>query len=342
MNIKIVSRVFLTFLLCGFIVGAKHGSHSPANSRHQSNSQKKAAPPQNEEEEEESIEDVDEDKIDEIVEDGDQNLVIIFYDARNRCPTCAASLRELEEIDDDLENAHIEVVKTDDKNVARELGVHTFPALVFYRRKNPILYDGDFSDSEVVLRWVRSHEEVATADLTDNDFEDRTDTASPNEGALDWFVMFYNEKDAECNSHIAVWETVAHKLRGLVNVGKVDIDENDDVAQRFKVDEDDDCPTFLLFHRARMYRYKGSARDVKSFLNFAMHKFKEQRGHKVPDPPTLLEEIYEDIKEELEDMVEDGNIVMMSVLGGVGAIVFGLIVFWCLKAFRSKKSAKQE
>ena len=63
-------------------------------------------------------------------------------DTKNRCPTCGESLRELEEIDDDLEAVGIEVVKTDDKNVARELGIHTFPALVYFRRRNPILYDG--------------------------------------------------------------------------------------------------------------------------------------------------------------------------------------------------------
>ena len=54
----------------------------------------------------------------------------------------------------------LQVVKTDDRSVARELGVTTFPSLVYYRRKNPITYDGDFKDSETVLRWLRSHEEV--------------------------------------------------------------------------------------------------------------------------------------------------------------------------------------
>ncbi len=34
-------------------------------------------------------------------------------------------------------------MKTDDKNVAKELGIHTFPALVYYRRRNPVLYDGE-------------------------------------------------------------------------------------------------------------------------------------------------------------------------------------------------------
>lgn len=39
---------------------------------------------------------------------------------------------------------HLKVVKTDDRGVARELGIATFPALVYFRRKNPITYDGKF------------------------------------------------------------------------------------------------------------------------------------------------------------------------------------------------------
>lgn len=68
---------------------------------------------------------------------------MISDDKDTKCPHCKEALKELEEIDDDLESAgYIEVVKTDDRKVARELGIHTFPALVYFRRKNPILYDG--------------------------------------------------------------------------------------------------------------------------------------------------------------------------------------------------------
>lgn len=48
---------------------------------------------------------------------------------------------------------------------------------------------GDFKDSDAILRWLRSHEEVVTWVLTDDNFEDYTDSYSPDEGALDWFVM---------------------------------------------------------------------------------------------------------------------------------------------------------
>ncbi|KAK5966591.1 Thioredoxin domain-containing protein, partial [Trichostrongylus colubriformis] len=111
-------------------------------------------------------------------------------EAKSHCPSCSEALSEVEEIDDDIEaTGYVQVVKTDDRSVARDLGIVTFPSLVYYRRKNPILYDGEFKDSEEVLRWIRSHEEVVTWDLTDDNFESRTDSHSPDEGTLDWFVM---------------------------------------------------------------------------------------------------------------------------------------------------------
>jgi len=219
--------------------------------------------------------------------------------------------------------------------VARELGIHVFPALIYYRRKNPILYDGEFSDSETILKWIRAHEYVATEELDDDDFEEKTDSFSPSEGALDWFVMFYNSKHEECNAYVPVWETVAHKLRGIVHIGKVDIAESDDVAERFHID-DDDCPSFLFFRRGKMYRYKDTARDAKSFVNFALFKFKETRGHRVPDPPTLLEGLYEDVKEEIQEKLGEHTNAVLAVGGSLLVTTIIGVAVWATRSLRSR------
>ncbi|VDL76029.1 unnamed protein product [Nippostrongylus brasiliensis] len=253
------------------------------------------------EDDDNSIDDVDEDKIDEILRDASRNLVIFFYDGKSQCPTCTEALSE--------------VVKTDDRSVARDLGIVTFPSLVYYRRKNPILYDGGFKDSEEVLRWLRSHEEVVTWDLTDDNFEAKTDSHSPDEGTLDC----YDADEPPCNSFLPLWETVAHKLRGLVHVGKVETSVNDDVTDRFHIDEHE-CPTFLLFHRGKMYRYKETAKDVRTLTNFAMFKFKEQRGMS------------------LDRLFKDDN-QMMSVVG-VGGLILIVAVTLIIKAYRIKQQDK--
>uniref|UniRef100_A0A914EKZ8 Uncharacterized protein n=1 Tax=Acrobeloides nanus TaxID=290746 RepID=A0A914EKZ8_9BILA len=60
-------------------------------------------PPGYQGEHEFSIEDVDEDKITEILRDATKNLVVFFYDGRVKCPGCGDALSEVEEIDDDIE-----------------------------------------------------------------------------------------------------------------------------------------------------------------------------------------------------------------------------------------------
>ncbi|VDO76452.1 unnamed protein product [Heligmosomoides polygyrus] len=97
------------------------------------------------------------------------------------------------------------------------------------------------------------------------------------------------------------------KLRGLVHVGKVETSVNDDVTDRFHVDENE-CPTFLLFHRGKMYRYKESAKDVRTLTNFALFKFKEQRGMRVPEPPTAIEHVYEYTKEKIIDIMRQAGL----------------------------------
>lgn len=42
------------------------------------------------------------------------------------------------------------------------------------------------------------------------------------------------------------------------------------------------------FHNGKMYRYVDPALDIKSFVAFALHRYKEQRGHRIPEPPTAL------------------------------------------------------
>ncbi|VDD93034.1 unnamed protein product [Enterobius vermicularis] len=190
----------------------------------------------------------------------------------------------------------------------------------------------EFKDSEVVLRWLRSHDEVVTWDLTDDNFEEKTHSYSPNEGALDWFVMFYNAEVPDCNAFVSSWETVAHKLRGIVNVGKVDGSVNDDVMERFRLDSDQ-CPVFLFFHRGKMYRYKDAAKDIRGLTTFALHKYKDQRGHRIPEPPTALEQFYEQVKERAieilalkkeyifygNDGIDDSQ--ALSIIGVTGLIV---------------------
>ncbi|KAL3096712.1 hypothetical protein niasHT_025140 [Heterodera trifolii] len=46
-------------------------------------------------------------------------------------------------------------------------------------------------------------------------------------------------------------------------------------------------------------------RDVRGLTAFALHKYKEQQGHRLPESPTALEHFYEHVKERMGDAIEN-------------------------------------
>lgn len=72
----------------------------------------------------------------------------IYYcvcaDARS-CVTCDKVLDELEKIDDDTDTFGVDFVKINDKRLAKQYGITKFPALTYFREKEPIIYEGLYS-----------------------------------------------------------------------------------------------------------------------------------------------------------------------------------------------------
>lgn len=58
------------------------------------------------------------------------------------CDTCDDILEELETIDDDTDKHGIQFVKSKDSKLASDIGIFSFPALVYYETGVPIMYDG--------------------------------------------------------------------------------------------------------------------------------------------------------------------------------------------------------
>ena len=64
------------------------------------------------------------------------------------CKDCDTVLKELEKIDDETDQFDIPFVKINDKKVAKQYGVTQFPALVYFRDEEPLIYSGDLADEE--------------------------------------------------------------------------------------------------------------------------------------------------------------------------------------------------
>lgn len=73
-----------------------------------------------------------------------QNIIFIckYFLDKEDCDTCDEILEELETIDDDTDKHGIQFVKSKDSKLASDIGIFSFPTLVYYETGVPIMYDG--------------------------------------------------------------------------------------------------------------------------------------------------------------------------------------------------------
>ncbi|KAL6447205.1 hypothetical protein ACFW04_001475 [Cataglyphis niger] len=119
-----------------------------------------------------------------------EHLAVFFYD--DKCESCTEILEKLETIDDDTDKHGIQFVKSNDAKLAAEIGVFSFPALVYYETGVPIMYDGNLLDENEVLEWMVKQK-------TDESIEeiDRETLNKYIETKEFLAVIFYKEEDPE-------------------------------------------------------------------------------------------------------------------------------------------------
>ncbi|XP_063877634.1 uncharacterized protein LOC135109832 isoform X10 [Scylla paramamosain] len=139
-------------------------------------------------------------------------LVVYFYD--DNCPTCETVLAELETIDDETDEVGIQFVKTNDVDVAEDLGISHLPALVYFEGGVPSIYDGDIARGREVLSWLVAH----TRDI------------QAEEQVLEWLIEQRHE------------DTIENINRQMLYTL---IDTQDYLAVYFFNEENDECPKVL-------------------------------------------------------------------------------------------------
>jgi len=60
----------------------------------------------------------------------------------------------LEEIDDDLDELDVLLVKINEATVASDFGIEDRPTLVIFERGYPYYYEGNLHDPEEILEWI--------------------------------------------------------------------------------------------------------------------------------------------------------------------------------------------
>ncbi|XP_022229054.2 uncharacterized protein LOC111078586 isoform X3 [Drosophila obscura] len=145
----------LTLLVCALLALSFPGYVNCANNK--KGSQPAAVPL----EPEAVIEEVNAKQLEKLL--ADKDYVAVFWYARS-CVTCDKVLAELEKIDDDTDSFGVDFVKINDKRLAKQYGIKNFPALTYFREKEPIIYDGDLMDEEGVLDFLTSLEAMDLPD----------------------------------------------------------------------------------------------------------------------------------------------------------------------------------
>lgn len=72
-------------------------------------------------------------------------LIFVLFFSGGRCEKgeeCNNVLEELENIDDELDESGIIFVSTEDVIIAKKHGIRNYPALAFFRNKEPLIYRG--------------------------------------------------------------------------------------------------------------------------------------------------------------------------------------------------------
>jgi hypothetical protein len=79
--------------------------------------------------------------------------VAVFWYSRN-CKRCEDLLDDLQDFD--AKRANVVLVKINDKRLAKMFGIKALPALSFFRNGEMTLYEGDLSDEDDLLGFLKS------------------------------------------------------------------------------------------------------------------------------------------------------------------------------------------
>ncbi|KAE8748867.1 hypothetical protein FOCC_FOCC004461 [Frankliniella occidentalis] len=98
-----------------------------------------------------------------------QYLAVYFY--KSNCHTCDLILDGLEKVDDECDVYGIHMVKIQDPQLAKRYSIKTFPAMVYFRNGNPLLFEGDLQNEESVLEWLIDDDNRELADEIEEELE---------------------------------------------------------------------------------------------------------------------------------------------------------------------------
>ncbi|XP_018054333.1 PREDICTED: uncharacterized protein LOC108691185 isoform X2 [Atta colombica] len=207
------------------------------------------------------------------------NLVVLFYDHGDE--DSMQVLNELEKIDDDCDKHGIQFVKIDDEKAAEEFGIDDLPAIVYFEKQIPNVYDGDIEDEDEILEWLLSQ-------LEKDEIEDVTDEMLDRliKDGKTIAVLFYDNNDRKSQKVLNELENIDDECDQLgVTFVKID---NAEEAKEYGIQK---IPTMLYFEKGIPMMYEGNLEDEEKVLKWLEQ---QQKADQI-----------EDVTDEMLDMVVD-------------------------------------
>jgi len=187
--------------------------------------------------------------------------LIIFFTDDDECVECEAILEELETVDDEADAYGIDFVKNNDPHAARQYNIYNTPALVYFRRMNPVVFDGDLMDGERILEWLTSQDVFETKDeIEEVNRKMLEKLLDENEFVA---VYFYEDNCLECDEAMEGLEKIDDETDALdITFVKV----NDPrYAKKYGVNK---LPALVYFRRKFPSIYRDSLFDEDKILEW--------------------------------------------------------------------------
>nr|XP_021208945.1 uncharacterized protein LOC101735409 isoform X2 [Bombyx mori] len=190
----------------------------------------------------------------------EKDFVAVYWYARS-CVTCDKVLDELEKIDDDTDTFGVDFVKINDKRLAKQYGITKFPALTYFREKEPIIYEGDLMDEESVLDFLTSLEAM---DLPDRIEEVNQKILSKIIEETDYVaVLFYKPECKKCAKALQELENIDDEADQL-GIGFVKI-HDEELAEEYSLGE---LPRLVYYRHQIPIIYEGELSKEEDVLEW--------------------------------------------------------------------------
>ncbi|RXG56311.1 putative pyruvate dehydrogenase E1 component subunit alpha, mitochondrial [Armadillidium vulgare] len=215
----------------------------------------------------------------------DEKFVIVLLSKNENCiEKCQTLENNLLSIREDLvEDTGGWVVRSYSPSYFKELELKD-STILFMREQRPLIYSGDSQNAENLLSYFLSNKISAVHNLTDDDFEHKTQAGT---GATtgDWLVMFIRKNSEDYSHHFYIAEQVSVNLKGRMNVGIVEKEFGPVTSRRFGVKY---FPSYILFRLGKLYRYGFDVKDGDLLTAFAKDTYRNAKAEVVPPPKSPL------------------------------------------------------